>query len=82
MGGGGGGSDLETADKENKYLNRLNMRMSKYGQNQFRPSAVINSMQQANNVAATSFSTLNKADGGIGQGNDIGRPVNESLKMF
>lgn len=24
-------NELETADKENKYLNKLNMRMSKYG---------------------------------------------------
>lgn len=32
------------ADKENKYKQKFNMRMSKYGHNQFRPSAVINSV--------------------------------------
>ena len=43
----GGGQimpEYENADKENKYKQKFNMRMSKYGHNQFRPSAVINSV--------------------------------------
>ena len=38
-------AENELADKENKHhLNKFNMRMSKYGHNQFRPSAVISSV--------------------------------------
>ena len=37
-------TEYENADKENKYKQKFNMRMSKYGHNQFRPSAVINSV--------------------------------------
>ena len=42
--GSGQITEYENADKENKYKQKFNMRMSKYGHNQFRPSAVINSV--------------------------------------
>lgn len=43
---GGQVNEYENMDKENKYKQKFNMRMSKYGQNQFRPSNVINSVSQ------------------------------------
>lgn len=37
----------QASQEAGKNMNKFNMRMSKYGQNQFRPSAIINSVTQA-----------------------------------
>lgn len=57
-------TEYENADKENKYKQKFNMRMSKYGHNQFRPSAVINSVAQAGSGAAAGFNAGPKLGGG------------------
>lgn len=76
-------TEYENADKENKYKQKFNMRMSKYGHNQFRPSAVINSVAQAGSGAAAGFNAGPKLGGG-NQQPALPRPsgTQESLKVF
>lgn len=80
---GGQIPEYENADKENKYKQKFNMRMSKYGHNQFRPSAVINSVSQAGAGAAAGYNAGPKLGGG-NQQPTLARPTGtqESLKAF
>mgnify|MGYP001223767797 FL=1 len=66
---GSSGMEYESSDKENKFKQQFNPRMSKYGQNQFRPSAVINSTAMAGGAANINGMTI----GGGSTSNTLGR---------
>lgn len=66
---GSSGMEYESSDKENKFKQQFNPRMSKYGQNQFRPSAVINSTAMTGGAANINGMTI----GGGSTSNTLGR---------